>query len=74
MNQTTHHEQHPQPPQPKPERGTGHLPNALTFFMTRDQRTRVLRALRTHHDERTRALLIALGLRDHSSAEQGVRR
>lgn len=71
MNHTTPDEQIPHP---RPERGSGHLPDALTFFMTRAQRRRVLRALREHHNDRTRALLIALGLGDGAQARRGVRR
>jgi len=74
MNHTTHDEQSANLPQPEPERDTGHLPDTLTFFMTRAQRTRVLRALREDHNDRTRALLCARGLSEGAIPRKGVRR
>lgn len=56
--------------QPIIERGTGTLPSALTFFMTREERTAVLRSLAKHSNDRTRALLIAAGV---ELAGEGVR-
>lgn len=52
------------PPMPVRERDEEALASALTFFLTRSQRSRVLRALRRVHPQRARALLITLGLED----------
>ena len=49
---------------PVRERDEEALASALTFFLTRSQRSRVLRALRRVHPQRARALLITLGLED----------
>lgn len=43
------------------ETHTDELPTALTFFLTRAQRTHVLRSLRAFDTDRAKALLIALG-------------
>ena len=48
-------------PKPIPETNTGTLPSALTFFVTRAQRNAILRTLKRLSDDRSRALLIALG-------------
>lgn len=48
-------------PKPIPETSTGALPSALTFFVTRAQRNAILRTLKRLSDDRSRALLIALG-------------
>lgn len=40
------------------------LPWALTFFLSADERRRVLRALRRLHTDRSRALLLALGINE----------
>lgn len=56
--------------QPCIEQGTGELPSALTFFLTRDQRKAVLRTLAKISDDRTRALLISTGV---ASSGEGVR-
>lgn len=37
-------------------------PHPMTFFLTARQRARIVRALRRIHPDRSRALLIALGL------------
>lgn len=55
--------------QPIIEQGTGALPSALTFFMSREERAAVLRALAKLSNDRTRALLIAAGV---DSAGMGV--
>ena len=41
----------------------GELPYPLTFFLTERDRERVVRALARHDGDRSRALLVALGLR-----------
>ena len=41
----------------------GHLPHALTFFLTEDERRKVLRRLRRIDRDRARALLKALRIR-----------
>lgn len=46
---------------PVRETHTHELPTALTFFLTRTQRTQVLRSLRALDTDRAKALLIALG-------------
>ncbi len=56
MRNTTHEAL----PQPRRERGSGHLASALTFYVTRAQRARILRILGQLSDDRARALLIAL--------------
>lgn len=48
-------------PKPIPETSTSTLPSALTFFVTRAQRNAILRTLKRLSDDRSRALLIALG-------------
>lgn len=48
-------------PRPIHETSTGTLPSALTFFVTRAQRNAILRTLKRLSDDRSRALLIALG-------------
>jgi len=45
------------PAQPKP---IEQLPHALTFFLTTDERRRVLAELKRHHRDRRAALLKAL--------------
>lgn len=49
-------------PCPVHEPHTANLPAALTIFLTRSQRARVVRALSTIHPDRTQALLAALGI------------
>jgi hypothetical protein len=53
--------QHNTFPAPTREADTGTLPSALTFFVTRAQRDAILRLLECLSDDRSRALLIALG-------------
>ncbi len=53
------------------DRGRGRLPSAVTFFLTGAQRGAVLRLLGTLGDDRGAALLIALGLDDNGSDENG---
>jgi len=48
-------------PIPRNEAHSGTLPSALTFFVSRAQRAAILRALKQLSDDRSRALLIALG-------------
>lgn len=48
-------------PKPILETNTGTLPSALTFFVTRAQRNAILRTLKRLSDDRSQALLIALG-------------
>ncbi|MGJ8636867.1 MAG: hypothetical protein ACSHX5_08490 [Phycisphaerales bacterium] len=50
-------------PQPKPEPTQDHLPAALTFFLTRQQRTQILRALKQLNPNRTAALINALNIK-----------
>lgn len=67
-------EQIPALPQPRIEHRTTHLPSAVTFFMTRGQRRALLDTLKPVSDDRTRALLITLGLHDTSDdRNEGVR-
>lgn len=58
----------PDPPDdrvPSPARPRrGDLPHALTFFLTADQRRRVLARLRQLHSSRERALLLGLDAAD----------
>lgn len=49
--------------QPKAEPMTSHLPSAVTFFMERGQRTKLLSALKLIADDRSAAILIALGIK-----------
>ena len=59
----------PEPlPNPKADDPSA-VPSVVVFFVTRAQRTRILRSLRQLSDDRTRALLIALG---EASAGEGV--
>jgi hypothetical protein len=48
-------------PVPRLETHTGALPSALTFFVTRAQRIAIIDLLERFSDDRSRALLIALG-------------
>jgi hypothetical protein len=50
-------------PQPKQEPNQHHLPAALTFFITRKQRTQILRALKALDQNRTTALIRALSIK-----------
>jgi hypothetical protein len=50
-------------PQPKQEHNQHHLPAALTFFLTRKQRTQILRALKALDQNRTTALIRALNIK-----------
>ncbi|PCI10390.1 hypothetical protein COB72_03305 [bacterium] len=50
--------------QPTPEHTTEKLPSALTFFMQTKQRRAVLDALSAFSNDRSQAILIALGLID----------
>jgi len=49
-------------PQPIKEQSQNHLPSALTFFLTRDQRKQILRALKALNQDRTAALIKALNI------------
>ncbi len=72
MDQTI--ENIPALPQPRIEHHTAHLPSTVTFFMTRGQRRALLDALKLLSDDRTRALLITVGLHDTGDAcDEGVR-
>jgi len=53
-------------PQPQTEPSQSHLPAALTFFLTRDQRKQILRALKVLDPDRVNALLAALKISTHS--------
>lgn len=53
------------PPPPAPSTDPQTLPHPLTFFLTASDRARVLRTLRAIEPDRSRALLAALGLREH---------
>lgn len=48
------------PPVPAASPDPDSLPHPITFFLTSAERTRVLRALRAIHPDRSRALLAAL--------------
>jgi len=50
------------PPKPAPPPDPDTLPHPVTFFLTRAERRRVLRALRAIHADRRRALLVAIKL------------
>ena len=52
-----------QVPQPKHEPNQHHLPAALTFFLTRKQRTQILRALKALDPDRITALMQALNIK-----------
>jgi len=58
-------------PQSPPDPGT--LPRPLTFFLDADERRDVLRALKSHHADRARALLLSLGLPVSSDAKGAAR-
>lgn len=47
---------------PKPAPDPGALPSAVTFFLTAEERRRVLRALKELDQDRAGALLKALGI------------
>ncbi len=49
-------------PQPIKEPNQSHLPSALTFFLTRAQRTQILRALKSFDQNRVTALIKALNM------------
>jgi len=49
-------------PQPIKEQNQQHLPSALTFFLTKKQRTQILRALKNINQDRTAALIKALNI------------
>lgn len=72
MSRRTH-----EPPvlaRPRIEHNTDHLPSAVTFFMTRAQRRALLDRLGRISDDRTRALLIGVGLLEAFNAQnEGVR-
>lgn len=53
-------------PQPIKEQSQSHLPAALTFFLTRKQRTQILRALKALNQDRTAALIKALNIKIES--------
>lgn len=57
------------PPGPRIEPGTGQLPSAVTFFLTRAQRRALLKVLKVLGDDRSAALLTALGLDDNATNE-----
>jgi hypothetical protein len=50
-------------PQPKHEPNQSHLPAALTFYITKKQRTQILRALKALNPNRTAALMNALKIK-----------
>tara|TARA_R110002096_G_scaffold173781_2_gene347879 strand:- start:21217 stop:21387 length:171 start_codon:yes stop_codon:yes gene_type:complete len=52
-----------QVPQPIQEPNQHHLPAALTFFLTKQQRTQILRALKALDQNRTAALISALNIK-----------
>ena len=56
-------------PTPAAPHARGSLPDALTFFLTRDQRRQVLTRLNTTAPNRTTALLQALALSDPSRSQ-----
>lgn len=71
---------HPRVPAPGEPTARGSLPDALTFFLTRDQRRAVLARLGVDASGRTDALLARLGLGDEprphveDSTPRGLRR
>jgi len=50
-------------PQPIKESNQSHLPSALTFFLTRDQRKQILIALKSIDQNRVTALIKALNIK-----------
>ncbi|MFK7883571.1 MAG: hypothetical protein AB8F26_05230 [Phycisphaerales bacterium] len=56
---------------PKPPTPVSELPDAITVFVTRSERTAVLRALRAIHPDRANALLLALGIDASSPSLRG---
>ncbi len=48
--------------QPIKEQSTESLPSALTFFLHAHQRRALLKALRAYSNDRSQAILIALGI------------
>lgn len=58
----THPNHHPPIPTPSEPHARGSLPDALTFFLTQDQRRQILTHLNTKAPNRTTALLQALSL------------
>jgi len=54
-------------PQPIKEPNQSHLPAALTFFLTRDQRKQILRALKALDQNRATALIKALNINTDSN-------
>lgn len=57
-------------PEARVEQGTGTLPSAVTFFMTRQQRVELLHTLALLSENRTQALLIATGMQDSGEGAQ----
>ena len=64
MEHSEHTEINEQPAQPKIERAPDRLPSAVVFYMSWSQRRALLNAIKPMSENRSRALLIALGLRD----------
>lgn len=67
-----HHDPFDHVRRPAPPPRYGSLPHALTFFLTADERSAVLSALRPFAADRAAALLRALGI-DHGTQERGAR-
>ncbi len=53
---------------PKIETSTDTLPSAVTFFMNREQRRRLIQRLKAIHDDRTCAILIALDIEQRNTS------
>lgn len=51
-----------QVPQPHIETDQSHLPSAVTFFLTKEQRTKILRLLKSIDENRSQALITALNI------------
>lgn len=65
----THPNHHPPIPTPSEPHARGSLPDALTFFLTQDQRRQILTHLNTKAPNRTTALLQALALSDPNRSQ-----
>lgn len=59
-------------PAPAPPPAWETMPSSITFFLTQRERARVLKRLRVMSPDRSRALLIALGLRKGSAASKAA--
>tara|TARA_R110002072_G_scaffold42064_8_gene117720 strand:- start:16812 stop:17012 length:201 start_codon:yes stop_codon:yes gene_type:complete len=64
MEHTEKTEPNEQPKQPKIERKPDRLPSAVVFYMSWSQRRALLNAIKPMGENRSRALLIALGLHE----------